>query len=52
MDELQCLQNEKYLLDMMSVAVVERKVCVLIDHTIFLLNLRSDMVSRSNDGNG
>jgi hypothetical protein len=50
MDGLQCLENDKEFLDMVSAAAVERKMCVLIDHMNFLLNLRPDMVRRPDDG--
>jgi hypothetical protein len=46
-DGLQYFKIEKDVLDMTSAAVEERKVRVLVDHTIFLCNLRPDMIRRS-----
>ncbi|KAM0845963.1 hypothetical protein ACQ4PT_056004 [Festuca glaucescens] len=47
MDGVQELREEKDVLHMMSFLNQNKTVCVIVDHTNFLRNLRPDMLSRS-----
>jgi hypothetical protein len=47
-DGVHCLNNEKDVLDMMSVFAQNMTLCVLVDQTNFKWNLRPDMISISN----
>ena len=47
---VECLQNDQNVLAMIRAAVERCIICVMIDHTNFLWNLRPDMISRSDIG--